>query len=483
MAWKTFPYSKTDEHANQHEFDSRSGIHWKASLIPVEGQEGATPYLYLQHFDKAEVVVEKNNPDIDTELIFNGIQDAYTWRSRTRMVDPQSSADPTIPRTVHQKKAAVKLIFKAYKSIALATDNPGMLKAFAEQKHDNRHVETICWSIVEGCIDRCDRGPLLNAYEPDKAKNNASIKTFADRLNAIVESLSRQKTICKHLLDAPYLNRFLDDPVGSKQRVESNRKLNKKKGGVMDVGKHALGLVGKKGRLTGEKRSEESDEGVEEYCLERRDPKRESSSVSSPFRTPDQPTQKNHLNTPPALTVSPLSTTKHSQYHTPTPPSRRRRVERSVAPTPTEHPTCPSLFGEQSNNFANDNANNHGGFLPASMDMMSSSMLDPTLHTYLSSNLYRGAQTTFESTTAGMAPLSLASTIGLHKQSPYTTDMDSGFHNALVTEPTSVPFQLLEHFEALETGQFTASETGGSNDSNDSDSEYLPAHIRKRQRR
>lgn len=297
--------------------------HWKASLHPAEGEEGLTPYLHQQEFDKAEDILDEDNEDVDDELIFSSFQEATSWRSRTRSVNPQSSADPTIPRTLKHKKAAVKLVFKAYKSTALATDNPGMLKAFQEQKHDNRQVETICWSLVEGCIDRCDRGPLLNAYEPDKAKNNPSIKTFAERLDAIVASLSHQKTICKHLLDAPYLNRFIDDPIGSKQRVESNRKLNKKKGGVMNVGKKALGLTGRKGRPRVSDAG--SDDEADEYKSESQEFRGESSGISSPFKTPDQSiTAANNTGGYSSIGLNPLYSAERFRSETPTPTNRRR---------------------------------------------------------------------------------------------------------------------------------------------------------------
>ena len=355
--------------------------HWKAALHPAEGEEGFTPYLHQQEFDKAEEILDEDNEDVDDELIFSSFQEATSWRSRTRSVNPQSSADPTIPRTLKHKKAAVKLVFKAYKSTALATDNPGMLKAFQEQKHDNRQVETICWSLVEGCIDRCDRGPLLNAYEPDKAKNNPSIKTFADRLDAIVGSLSHQKTICKHLLDAPYLNRFIDDPIGSKQRVESNRKLNKKKGGVMNVGKKALGLTGRKGRPRGSDVG--SDDEAEEYKSESQEFRGESSGISSPFKTPDQSIlAANSTSGPPSIGINPLYSAERFRSETPTPSSGRRRAGTTTSQTSlrTRALRSPSTqrFG-----IPGDMSPNIGqGMELSSMSMLPGPMIDPNMPAY-----------------------------------------------------------------------------------------------------
>lgn len=328
--------------------------------------------------------------DADTELIFDNVQASFAWRVQTRVLNEQTSNDRTLPKTIEQKKAAVKLVFKAFKSIALATDNPGMLKAFGEQKHDNRHVETICWTVVEGCIDRCLKGPLVNAYEPEKAKNTASIKTFAARLDAIVESLSRQKTICKHLLDAPYLNKFLDDPVGSRQRVESNRKLNKKKGGMMEIGKNAMGLTGKKGRPRGQKSLEaDGDDEAEEYSSGTLGFQGDSSDVSSPFQTPDRPIRRaNNYSAPPRIGVGPLNSGDRFRNETPTPPRRRRRAATSTALPPMRTPATPTPYGEEYDNAVFTDPN-HGQQHPlAPMSTMQDSMVDPALYSYSSTNGY-----------------------------------------------------------------------------------------------
>jgi hypothetical protein len=379
---------ENQEYTETQGLTSKCSGHWKASVNPEEGQEGMTPYLHQREFDKAEDILDEDNDDVDTELMFNNFQEAIGWRSRTRSTNPQSAADPTIPRTEQRRKAAVKLVFKAYKSTSLATDNPGMLKAFQEQKHDNRQVETICWSLVEGCIDRCIRGPLLNAYEPEKAKNNPSIKTFAERLDAMVGSLSRQKTICKHLLDAPYLNRFIDDPIGSRQRVESNRKLNKKKGGVMDLGKKALGLAGKIGRPRGDKSSDAaSDDEADSYKSESQEFLGESSGISTPFRTPDQPIrQGNGSSGRFSKSGSQSYAAERNPYETPSPPRRRRRAGTTTTQTPLRNHT--STSGQQYDSAAEMSPNVGLGISLPSVGMTPSTYVDPNLRLFASPAQY-----------------------------------------------------------------------------------------------
>jgi hypothetical protein len=394
----TMPYTEPPADLQGEEYiegqvsTPNSSGHWKASVNPQDGLEGKTPYLNQRDFEKAEDVLDENNEDVDTELMFNNFQEAVGWRSRTRSVNLVSAADPSIPRTMQQRKAAVKLVFKAYKSTANATDNPGMLKAFLDEKHDNRQVETICWSIVEGCIDRCIRGPLLNAYEPEKAKNNPSIKTFAERLDAMVISLSRQKTICKHLLDAPYLNRFIDDPVGSRQRVESNRKLNKKKGGVMDMGKKALGMAAKMGKANGNKSSNPvSDDEADEYESESQEFPGESSGMSSPFKTPDQPMRQGNGST---RRVSKNGNHVYSAgqkgYETPTPSPRRGRAGTTNSRTLLRRRTAQYSPSQQYASAEEMSPKAGLGISIPSMGM-TPTYIDPSLHIYASPAQYNAS--------------------------------------------------------------------------------------------
>jgi hypothetical protein len=492
MAQNISPYSANEEYLEDQEFQNPAPIfegHWKASLNPAAAQEGVTPYLHQQEFDKALTVLNDDDDDVDTELIFNSTQDAYNWRSRLRTFNIQAANDPTIPRTLKQKKGAVKLVFKAFKSAALATDNAGMMKAFQEQKHDNRQVETICWSIVEGCIDRCDRGPLLNAYEPEKAKQTLSIRTFAERLDAVVESLSRQKTICKHLLDAPYLNRFLDDPVGSKHRVESNRKLNKRKGGVMDVGKKALGMTGRKGRPPGDKKSNEgSDDEGDEFGSESQEYRGGSSGISSPFRTPDQQMiQTDIYGTPPRIGSHVIRSASRFRNETTTPPSRKRRAGTAATSSPLGPQTLLSPYDQQYGNTAGANLNGSLGSHPPPMGMLPGSMMDtgpsyPTNYTYGSMmGQTRGLMDPFHSPPVRtVLPFDLIQTNLQQKQS-YAAQMNSNYPNPYATSPTSAPFLLSDEFREPEADATTKS-SPSSNESNGSDDEYLPGRNRKRGR-
>ena len=218
------------------QFGVTESQHWKPSLNAPAGREGATPFLKLDDFESAEELLDPYNDQIDSATLFNSLQESVHWRSQ-QVVEYKPEYDETIPRSLHTKKACVKLLFKAWKSTASATDNPRMKRPFEEERHENARVECLCWMLLEALIRRSEQGPLLVAYDPTKAKDNPTIDSFASRFDEVVVSLREQKTICKHLFDAPYINTFVDDPVNARNRVASNRDLNKKKGDTMSLGK------------------------------------------------------------------------------------------------------------------------------------------------------------------------------------------------------------------------------------------------------
>jgi hypothetical protein len=240
--------------------------HWKPSLNAPPGREGETPYLSLNDFESAEDLLDPNNDEIDNATLFNSHQESVHWQSQ-QVVENKPEYDETIPRSLHTKKAFVKLLFKAWKSTGSATDNPRMKKPFEEQRHDNARVECLCWVLLEALIRRSEQGPLLVAYDPTKAKDNPTIDSFAARFDEVVTSLREQKTICKHLLDAPYINTFVDDPVHARNRVASNRDLNKKKGDTMSLGKLHKEAEGATTR-TNEKKRERSASADGEFSDE-----------------------------------------------------------------------------------------------------------------------------------------------------------------------------------------------------------------------
>ena len=120
---------------------------WAPPIMPPDAPgEGRTPYLFIDKFPAADILLNAEDASVDTFTMFDCYQEALDWRSN--LAQREHRVDHTIPRSVHQKKAMVKLLFIAFKSIACANDNEPMIAPFREHKHDNGRVEVLCWMLL-----------------------------------------------------------------------------------------------------------------------------------------------------------------------------------------------------------------------------------------------------------------------------------------------------------------------------------------------
>lgn len=81
-------------------------------------------------------------------------------------------------------------------------------------------------------------GPILTTYNGSRPRHNFS--TFAERMGHILEAIGMHKTICKHMMDPPYIYFLVDDPLCAQKRVRSNKALNQRKGAYMRAGQAIL---------------------------------------------------------------------------------------------------------------------------------------------------------------------------------------------------------------------------------------------------
>ena len=156
------------------------------------------------------------------DCFFDDFLTAEYYRGALR--PDKHNPDPSVPLTTPAQKGHVQLLVKAFNNTQDCDDNAQMIKPFLDRRHDAKLVEVLCWGVLKACIMRCNSDePLLTSYEPNKSRNSPGINTFADRFDEIVKSMTRSKTICKHLYDPPYVNVFVDDPVRAVRRVDANR--------------------------------------------------------------------------------------------------------------------------------------------------------------------------------------------------------------------------------------------------------------------
>ncbi|KAI9039557.1 uncharacterized protein KD926_009282 [Aspergillus affinis] len=181
------------------------------------------------------LIKSAKNVPFDHSTLFKSHEHA---RSFYQTAEPLPD-DHTIPQTASQKRAIVKEMCKAMLSLEHATDNEGMLKPFKNQKYSEERIEICCWHTLETVIMRHTSGPLLAAYDLTTKGENDNLN-FAQRMTRIIECFYRHKTVCKHILDPPYLYNLVDNPTAAERRVESNKLLNRRKGHIMTAGKEAL---------------------------------------------------------------------------------------------------------------------------------------------------------------------------------------------------------------------------------------------------
>ncbi|GAB1214728.1 hypothetical protein ATERTT37_003897 [Aspergillus terreus] len=171
---------------------------------------------------------------LDTNTCFNDIEEVHRYLRAQNTCPP----DNTLPRTQLQKQAIVNEMVKLMKTTEFALDNENMLKPFKQGKHSRERMEAACWQLLEAMIDRSLNGALLCAFNGFR-RPREKYATFADRMSYIFECLGLHKTICKRLMDPPYIYTLVDDPIAADKRVRSNKNLNARKGNLIVAGKEA----------------------------------------------------------------------------------------------------------------------------------------------------------------------------------------------------------------------------------------------------
>ncbi|KAL4780963.1 hypothetical protein BJX76DRAFT_27100 [Aspergillus varians] len=194
---------------------------------PQQVEDGLAdrPALYRDMILEA---LESTGEELDTPIKYSSLEEA---REHLKVQSRTQGYDPTIPQTVMQKRAIVKALYDLMWSTDKAQDNEGMKKPFKDNRPNPRRVELACWEVLEAAVIREKEGAFTNKQQ------KGTVGSFASRMAAIMEGISCHKTICHHLLRHDYLHQFVDDPVGQRQRVISNQRLNKDKADLMKLGK------------------------------------------------------------------------------------------------------------------------------------------------------------------------------------------------------------------------------------------------------
>ncbi|KAF6229006.1 hypothetical protein HO133_007120 [Letharia lupina] len=120
-------------------------------------------------------------------------------------------------------------------------DNLGMQKTWEKVR------KAKALRIREVCVDLLNLTKQAQQQEGTPLGEKRPINqysSFEKRFDALCETLTFQKTVCKHLIEPPYSYSVVDDPQYAKDRVKNNRRVNYQKAEAIRLGREHLGEKG-----------------------------------------------------------------------------------------------------------------------------------------------------------------------------------------------------------------------------------------------
>ncbi|TGO50554.1 hypothetical protein BCON_0181g00210 [Botryotinia convoluta] len=146
----------------------------------------------------------------------------------------------------------IKDLFEAFNSVETEGDDAiidkptkhGRLSQAATKFKENRYpayaIEEVCWEIFDKArIVQMDV-KLLEAFHESKFEGPMIHTSFGQRWTAICSACTRSKALCKMLLDAPYLDRFVSHPQGELKMKLNNKKINAQRDAQNEIGRQFL---------------------------------------------------------------------------------------------------------------------------------------------------------------------------------------------------------------------------------------------------
>ncbi|APA13155.1 predicted protein [Sclerotinia sclerotiorum 1980 UF-70] len=101
-------------------------------------------------------------------------------------------------------------------------------------------IEEVCWEIFDRARYAQMDVRLLEAFHEHKFEGTLIHSTFGARWTAIVGACARSKALCKMLLDAPYLDRFVSHPQAELKMKLNNKKINAQRDEQNEIGRSFL---------------------------------------------------------------------------------------------------------------------------------------------------------------------------------------------------------------------------------------------------
>ncbi|KAI9641730.1 hypothetical protein NHQ30_009586 [Ciborinia camelliae] len=156
------------------------------------------------------------------------------------------------PNDAAHQRVYIERLFNAFNSIETEgedaiIDKPcknGKLSQaalkFQQGRYPSAAIEEVCWEIFErASIAQLDVR-LLESFHDSKFENSQVHSNFNQRWSAIVHACARSKALCKMLLDAPYLDRFVSHPQAELKMKLNNKKINAQRDEQNEIGRTFL---------------------------------------------------------------------------------------------------------------------------------------------------------------------------------------------------------------------------------------------------
>ncbi|QSZ34410.1 hypothetical protein DSL72_006002 [Monilinia vaccinii-corymbosi] len=111
---------------------------------------------------------------------------------------------------------------------------------FQQGRYPAWAIEEVCWEIFEKARIAQMDVRLLDIFHDAKFEGISIHATFGHRWTAIVDACARSKALCKMLLDAPYLERFVSHPQAELKMKLNNKKINAQRDEQNEIGRTFL---------------------------------------------------------------------------------------------------------------------------------------------------------------------------------------------------------------------------------------------------
>ncbi|KAI9847055.1 MAG: hypothetical protein M1837_003173 [Sclerophora amabilis] len=265
-------------HGQDHQIalGSNSYSHMPYPHVPYPNYQGSLPndQYYREDEQSASQNIRKRNqgrvPTYQQSSLQRGVssvpaagvktdRDGYvhyfsTWEdaqeAKGEHLQDMGRDDPTLPMTMEQNQAVVKKLFLSICDVSNTLDYPieaqrdgrkppQAYSSFANPKYDRKHIQSICWDVLERARLKQNCGPLVPEWQ--RTRKASQHQTFGKLIDELCIALRAQKTICKRLMDPSFLDDLVDNPEAQLKRAQQNKRLNSNKAVHIREGRKALG--------------------------------------------------------------------------------------------------------------------------------------------------------------------------------------------------------------------------------------------------